>query len=239
MAFSDTYILGMHMNVGKKLYLKEKVEMKKFALIFCILTLVPCCALDTKTQKGGAYGAAGGAAAGAIVGQIIGGDTEATLIGAAIGAAVGGGAGAAVGQMMDKQEAEMQQALAESEAAAVRREGDLLAITFKSDFLFATDSAEVNPGLMPEIQRVSQVMVNYPQTVMRVEGRTDSTGSDEYNMKLGQRRAEAVQSLLVQNGVPRNRTEIVSFGEGQPIADNSTAQGRQLNRRVEIKIAPM
>jgi outer membrane protein OmpA-like peptidoglycan-associated protein len=237
MVFSDTYILRTRMTVVKKLYSKEKLEMKRFALIFCILTLVPCCALDTKTQKGGAYGAAGGAAAGAIVGQIIGGDTEATLIGAAIGAAVGGGAGAAVGQMMDKQEAEMQQALADS--AAVRREGDLLAITFKSDFLFATDSAEVNPGLMPEIQRVAQVMVNYPQTVMRIEGHTDSTGSEEYNMKLGQRRAEAVQSLLIQNGVPRNRTEIVSFGEGQPIADNSTAQGRQLNRRVEIKIAPM
>lgn len=213
--------------------------MKRLVLGLCMLMLISGCALETKTQKGGAYGAAGGAAAGAILGQILGGDTEATLIGAAIGAAVGGGAGAAVGQMMDRQEAEMQQALSDSEAAALRREGNLLAITFKSDFVFATNSAEVNPGLMPEIQRVSQVMVNYPQTVIRIEGHTDSMGSEEYNRRLGRRRAEAVQSLLMQNGVPGNRTEVLSFGEGQPIADNNTAQGRQLNRRVEIKIAPM
>ena len=91
-------------------------------IVSCIFILIAC-APQTKTQKGATYGAAGGAVAGAVIGQIIGGDTEATLIGTAIGAAVGGAGGAAVGNMMDKQEAEMRQALAESEAAAVSREG--------------------------------------------------------------------------------------------------------------------
>ena len=94
---------------------------KEFFIICCILTTIAC-APQTNTQKGATYGAAGGAVAGAVIGQIIGGDTEATLIGTAIGAAVGGAGGAAVGNMMDKQEAEMRQALAESEAAAIRRE---------------------------------------------------------------------------------------------------------------------
>ena len=212
--------------------------MKKLFVAVILVTLAVGCAPQNRTQKGGMYGAAGGAAAGAIVGQLVGGDTEATLIGAAIGAAIGGASGAGVGYMMDRQEAEFRETLAQSEAAAVRREGDLLAITFKSDFVFATDSARVNPGLMPEIERIAKVMLDYPQTLIRVEGHTDSTGSEAYNVELGRRRADAVQNLRMQNGVAAQRMEAVSYGEGQPIADNSSPEGRQLNRRVEIKIAP-
>jgi len=212
--------------------------MKKFFVAVILVTLALGCAPQNRTQKGGMYGAAGGAAAGAIVGQLVGGDTEATLIGAAIGAAIGGASGAGVGYMMDQQEAEFRETLAQSEAAAVRREGDLLAITFKADFVFATDSARVNPGLMPEIERIARVMRDYPQTLIRVEGHTDSTGSEAYNMQLGRRRADAVRNLLIQNGVGAQRMDAVSYGEGQPIANNNTPEGRQLNRRVEIKIAP-
>ncbi|MFZ7110860.1 MAG: OmpA family protein [Desulfatiglandales bacterium] len=212
--------------------------MKRFIVAALLLTLAGGCAPQNRTQKGGVYGAAGGAAAGAIVGQLIGGKTKSTLIGAAIGAAVGGASGAGVGNMMDRQEAEYRQTLSDSEAAAVRREGNLLAITFKSDFVFGTDSAQINPGLMPEIQRIARIMAEYPQTLIRVEGHTDSTGTAAYNMKLGQRRADAVRDLLIQNGVAPERMEAVSFGEDQPIADNTTPEGRQLNRRVEIKIAP-
>jgi phage tail tape-measure protein len=103
---------------------------KKIILLSIITLFVfTSCATSNKTQKGALYGAGGGAIAGALVGQLIGGDTEATLIGAAIGAAVGGASGAGIGRMMDNQERDMRQALANSEAAAVRREGDLLAIT--------------------------------------------------------------------------------------------------------------
>ena len=211
--------------------------MKLFIVLLC-MTALAACAPQTNTQKGAAYGAAGGAVAGAVIGQIIGGDTEATLIGAAIGAAVGGGGGAAVGNMMDKQEEEMRQALADSEAAAIRREGNLLAISLKGDVTFDTDSSIINPGLYSEIDRIANILVKYTQTVIQVEGHTDSTGTESYNMELSARRAEAVKNLLVQRGVDPSRILTLAFGESAPIASNDTDYGRAQNRRVEIKVAP-
>ncbi len=202
------------------------------------LFLLSSCATSNKTQKGAAYGAGGGAIAGAIIGQLIGRDAEGTLIGAAIGAAVGGAAGAGIGNMMDNQERDMRQALADSEAAAVRREGNLLAITLRGDITFDHDSAIVRPGLYSEIERIANVMRDYPDTLIRVEGHTDSTGSEQYNLELSARRAVAVKDLIIQKGVVSSRVETVTFGETRPIATNETEAGRQMNRRVEIKIAP-
>lgn len=208
--------------------------------VLCIVTLFAfaSCATSSKTEKGALVGAGGGAVAGALIGQLIGKDTKATLIGAAIGAAVGGASGAGIGRMMDNQERDMRQALANSEAAAVRREGDLLAITLRGDVTFDHDSAVVRPGLYPEIDRIANVMMQYPDTYIRVEGHTDSTGSEEYNLELSARRAVAVKNLIIQKGVSPSRIETVTFGESRPIATNETEAGRQMNRRVEIKIAP-
>lgn len=206
--------------------------------LIIVFALTACAAPQTNTQKGGAYGSAGGAAIGAIIGQVIGRDTQGTLIGAAIGAAVGGLGGAAVGRMMDDQEREMRDALAASEAAAVRREGNLLAITFKGDVTFDTDSAVVRPGLYTEIDRVAGVLVHYPETLIRVEGHTDSTGSESYNTELSIRRADSVKSLLLQRNVSANRIEMIGYGETMPVSTNGTESGRQRNRRVEIKVAP-
>ena len=207
-------------------------------LLVLVFFLVACAAPQTKTQKGGLYGAAGGAAAGAIIGQVIGGHTESTLWGAAIGAAIGGLGGAGVGKMMDNQEREMREALAASEAAAIRREGNLLAVTFRGDVTFDTNSTVVKPGLYTEIDRVAGVLSRYSETLIRVEGHTDSVGSEEYNMDLSFRRANSVRDLLVQRGVNISRIETVGFGETKPVATNATEAGRQLNRRVEIKVAP-
>ncbi len=212
---------------------------KKFLIMLLPLILLSACAPQTRTQKGGLYGAAGGAAAGAIIGQVIGQDTEGTLIGAAIGSAVGGLAGAGIGNMMDRQEQELNQALAASDAAAVRREGNLIAITLKGDFVFDVNSAQVKPGMYSELDRISNVMVQYPQTVIQVEGHTDSTGSESYNMDLSRRRAESVRNLMLQRGVTSSRMQVVAYGETMPVATNQTAAGRQLNRRVEIKVAPL
>lgn len=211
---------------------------KIVSLLVLVFVLVACAAPQTKTQKGATYGAAGGAAAGAIIGQVIGGNTESTLWGAAIGAAVGGLGGAGVGKMMDNQERDMREALAASEAAAIRREGNLLAVTFKGDVTFDTNSTVVKPGLYSEIDRVAGVLTRYPETLIRVEGHTDSVGSEEYNMDLSFRRANSVRDLLVQRGVNSSRIQPVAFGETMPVATNATEAGRQLNRRVEIKIAP-
>jgi outer membrane protein OmpA-like peptidoglycan-associated protein len=217
--------------------------MKKASLsvFLCVVLLLAGCAApetQTKTQKGAIYGTAGGAAAGAIIGQVIGRDTKGTLIGAAIGAAVGGLGGAGVGKMMDNQERDMRQALATSEAAAVSREGNLLAVTFKGDVTFDTNSTVVRPGLQAEINRVAGVLSQYPQTFVRVEGHTDSVGSNEYNQDLSIRRAMAVKNLLVQRGIADSRIDSVGYGETMPVATNDTEAGRQRNRRVEIKIAP-
>lgn len=131
--------------------------MRKIICQIIVLTfLLSGCALQTNTEKGATYGAAGGAVAGALLGQAIGRDTEATLWGTAIGAALGGATGAGVGRMMDNQEREMRQALATSEAAAVRREGNLLAIVLKGDLTFDTlhhSQAWLAQGVGPDRQR--------------------------------------------------------------------------------------
>ncbi len=203
-----------------------------------LIVLSGCAAPQTNTGKGAAYGAAGGAVAGAVLGQAIGRDTQGTLIGAAAGAAVGAAAGAGVGHMMDKQEAEMRQALADSEAAAVRREGELLAITLKGDVSFDLDSDVVRPGLYNELDRIAQIMVKYPQTSILVEGHTDSTGSEAYNQQLSERRASGVKNHLVQRGVETSRVNVLGYGESRPVVTNATPEGRQMNRRVEIRINP-
>jgi outer membrane protein OmpA-like peptidoglycan-associated protein len=211
---------------------------KMFVVFLCVLFLVGCAAPQTKTEQGTIYGAAGGAVVGAILGQAIGHNRQSTLIGAAIGTAVGGAGGYGVGKMMDNQERDMREALATSEATAVSREGNLLAVTFKGDVTFDTNSTEVRPGLYSEINRVAGILNQYPNTLIRVEGHTDSKGSDEYNMNLSKRRADTVKTLLVQRGVAAGRIEVFGFGKTMPVADNSTEAGRQMNRRVEIKIAP-
>lgn len=214
--------------------------MKKYILILAAAAFVisGCAAPQTKKGKGAAYGAAGGAVAGAILGQAIGKDTEGTLIGAAAGAAIGGAAGAGVGHMMDKQEEEYRQALAASEAAAVRREGDLLAITLKGDVTFDTDSHTINPGLYNEIDRIAQIMIKYPQTNILVEGHTDSQGAENYNQQLSEKRASSVKNLLIQKGVGAFRVSTQGYGESRPVATNATPEGRMMNRRVEIRINP-
>jgi len=206
----------------------------------CILIMVGCAQTGTmtKSEQGGLFGAGGGAVVGAILGQAIGHNTQSTLIGAAIGAAVGGGGGYGVGAMMDKQEKDMREVLAKSEATAVTREGNLLSVTFKGDVTFDTNSAELRSGLYNEINRVAGVLNQYPDTLIRVEGHTDSKGSDEYNMDLSKRRANNVKTLLVMRGVAENRIEVAGYGKTMPVATNDTEAGRQKNRRVEIRIAP-
>ncbi len=208
-------------------------------LLCCTLAVAGCATPpQTKTQKGALYGAAGGAAAGALIGQAIGRDTQGTLIGAAIGTAVGGLAGAGVGKMMDNQERDMRAALASSEAANVTRQGDMLAISLKGDVTFDTNSTVIRPGLYSEIDRIAGVLQQYPDTVIRIEGHTDSVGSESYNQDLSRRRAEAVRELFVQRGISPTRMETMAFGESMPIASNDNEAGRSRNRRVEIKIAP-
>lgn len=207
-------------------------------MALCALVAAGCAQPMTKTQQGAAYGTAIGAAAGAGLGQAIGGDTKGTLLGAGIGAVVGGLAGAGIGNYMEKQEAALQQQFAASDAASIRRDANVLAVTFKSDVLFDSGSAALKPGGYQEINRVAQVLTQYPETRIMVAGHTDSDGSEAMNQELSVRRAENVRNALVAQGVSAARISTMGFGETQPVADNSTAAGKQLNRRVVITITP-
>jgi outer membrane protein OmpA-like peptidoglycan-associated protein len=139
---------------------------------------------------------------------------------------------------MDEQEAAMRRELASVEAANIQRNADVLAVTFKSDFLFAVGSANLNAGAFNEISRVSRVLNQYPDTTIQVAGHTDSTGSEQSNQTLSENRASNVKNALVGQGVNPSRISTIGFGESAPIADNSSESGRQLNRRVVITIKP-
>lgn len=211
--------------------------MKKTVSTFVILVLsmtLFSCAGATRQQKGTAAGAAIGAGIGAGLGQAIGGDTEGTLIGAGIGAVLGGITGNQIAAYMDRQEQALRDAMAESDAVNIQRTQNVLTATFKGDIFFDLDSSTLKPGAYSEIDRVSNVLNNYPQTTIRVEGHTDSTGPEDYNQRLSEKRAEAVKSALIQRGMDPIRIQTVGYGESQPISSNSA-----MNRRVGIVITPI
>ena len=148
---------------------------------------------------------------------------------------------------MDRQEREFKQALAESQAReqtaimqGVQREKDAVILTFKSDVLFDTNSPVIKPAAYGsgEIDRVAQILNRYPDTTIKVAGYTDSTGSESYNLQLSEQRANAVKNALVVKNVNAARISALGMGESNPIADNTTEGGRQLNRRVSIIIEP-
>ncbi len=212
---------------------------KQFCCLFLAMAALAGCAQPmTKTEKGALIGTGAGAATGAVLGQAIGRDTTSTLLGAAAGAAVGGLTGGLIGNYMDKQEQAMRQELANIEGANVKRNQDMLTVTFKSDILFGVDSASLKPGAFDEISRVARVLNQYPQTNITIAGHTDSSGSAEHNRQLSERRAANVKNALVGEGVNPARMTAIGYGASKPVADNSTAEGRQMNRRVTILITP-
>jgi outer membrane protein OmpA-like peptidoglycan-associated protein len=204
------------------------------ALCVALIGALLGCAMQTREEKGTATGAAVGAGVGAILGQAIGRDTESTVIGAGVGAVLGGIAGNQIGAYMDRQEEELRQAMAASEAAAIEREEDVLIATFKSGVMFDFDSATLKPGGQAEIARAAAVFNKYSQTMIRVEGHTDTIGSEDYNQILSERRAEAVKNALIQQGVLEQRITSIGYGESLPISSDHA-----VNRRVNIVITPI
>ncbi|MFA9459968.1 OmpA family protein [Thiohalorhabdus sp. Cl-TMA] len=185
----------------------------------------------SKATKGAAIGAATGAVAGLITG---GHGAKRALIGAGIGALAGG----AVGGYMDQQEAELRKEL-QGTGVGVTRQGDRLVLDMPSNVTFQHDSADLNARFFDVLNNVAKVLQEYEKTVIHVAGYTDSTGSEGYNQRLSERRAEAVASYLRAQGILEERIVTRGYGETHFVADNSTPQGRAQNRRVELTLEPV
>jgi outer membrane protein OmpA-like peptidoglycan-associated protein len=192
---------------------------------------------ETQTSKA-AQGAAYGAAAGAVVGLITGDDAKERRERALIGAGVGALAGGSVGYYMDVQEAKLRQQL-QGTGVSVTRMGDNITLNMPGNITFQTDSADLNSSFFGVLDSVSLVLKEYEKTIIEVAGHTDSTGTVEYNQALSQRRAQTVATYLTGRGVMGQRIITVGAGELRPVATNDTTAGRQLNRRVELTLAPI
>ncbi len=179
----------------------------------------------TSPGKRTGIGAGVGAAAGAGIGAIAGGGNGA-LIGAGIGAVAGG----AIGNRLDKQAKEL------AEVAETKRTADGILVNLKNDLLFETGKAVLTPQANSQLAQLGAILVKYPQNHVTVAGHTDNVGKDSMNRTLSLHRAQAVQDVLLGNGVVAGQLSVEGFGASKPMADNSTKAGRAKNRRVELYI---
>lgn len=181
------------------------------------------------TTKGGAIGAGAGAAIGGVIGHKSGN----TVVGAIIGATVGGATGAVIGRQMDKQAEELQRDL---KGATVERVGEGILITFNSGLKFNFNSYELEPTMKSNLDDLAKTLNKYDDTDILIEGHTDSSGEDAYNMTLSNERADNVRDYLKSKGVKSGRIETKGYGESQPLESNDSEAGRAKNRRVEVAI---
>ena len=204
------------------------MKTKIVSLLLCVGLLFAC----NNTQKGAAIGAGGGAVLGGIIGAIAGN----TAIGAAVGGAVGAGAGAIIGKKMDKAKAEAEQVKnAQVETVTDNNGLEAVKVTFDSGILFATGKAELSATAKNSLVQFAKVLNNNRDCDIAIIGHTDNTGSDAINQPLSVSRANSVDSYLKSCGVSSSQIKSVEGqGSSNPVADNSTAAGRQQNRRVEV-----
>jgi outer membrane protein OmpA-like peptidoglycan-associated protein len=204
--------------------------MKKLLVVLTVLLATQFgCSSWNRAMTGGLIGAG----AGGVIGGVIGNKLGNTAAGAIIGAAIGGTAGAAIGHYMDKQAQEIQNDIKD---ARVERVGEGIKITFNSGILFDVNSAELKSAAKENVTKLATILNKYEDTKILIEGHTDSTGSRQTNMTLSENRAGSVANTLKADGVVENRISTTGYGPDQPVADNTTVDGRQQNRRVEVAI---
>ena len=192
---------------------------------------------DEQTSKA-TSGALIGAAAGVVAGLISGDDSLERRQHALIGAGVGALAGGSIGYYMDKQEAKLRAELAGT-GVSVTRIGDNITLNMPGNVTFATNSSDLNPAFFEVLGSVGKVLKEFDQTIVEVAGHTDSTGTESYNQALSERRASSVSAYLQARNISGQRLITLGMGELRPVADNSSAVGRQTNRRVEITMVPL
>ena len=197
-----------------------KLRTAALAVLF-VFGSTACGTAGKRTAIGGGAGALLGAGMGALAGG-----KKGALIGAGVGAVAGG----SVGLYLDKQAKELEQ------VAETKRTENGILVEMKNDILFDTGSSDLKPAAVTQLVKVGDILAKYSDNRVRVEGHTDSSGSDDFNQKLSERRAASVQQVLVSRGVQEAQIAVVGLGESKPITDNATADGRAKNRRVELHI---
>jgi len=208
--------------------------------IALILTLLAgCTTTDPYTREEKTSNTAKGAGIGAVIGGVLGAVAnkkdrgKGALIGAAAGGAVGGG----IGYYMDQQEAKLR-AILEGSGVSVTRRGDIITLNMPGNITFDTNSAYVKGSFHNVLDSVVIVLEEFNKSDLRISGHTDSRGTREYNQTLSEQRADAVARYLENRRVNPSRIFTRGHGEDSPIASNSSAYGRNQNRRVEIQIMP-
>jgi len=213
---------------------------KRLLAMFLVLTLgATACTTNpytgekeaSKTGIGAGIGAASGAILGAIAG---GGKRKNVLLGAGIGALAGGG----VGYYMDKQDDELRAQL-QNTGVSVTRDGDNIILNMPGNITFASGSSDINADFFAVLNSVALVVNKYEKTYIDIIGHTDNTGSAELNQRLSEARANSVARYLESQKVLPQRIVTSGMGMNNPIASNSTPEGRAQNRRVEIVLTPL
>ncbi|WP_188149638.1 OmpA family protein [Teredinibacter waterburyi] len=209
-------------------------------LVFSLGAGLGGCATDPYTGEEEVSKTATGAGIGALAGAVIGAATaskndrdKAILTGAAAGAAVGGGAG----YYMDQQESKLRKELAGT-GVQVKREGNDLRLIMPGNITFATGAYNIREDFLPVLSSVGKVLKEFSKTRIMVSGHTDSVGSESSNQKLSELRAASVRDYLLEKNISASRVKAAGYGESSPIASNDSAEGRQANRRVELKLEP-
>lgn len=208
--------------------IQRRVAVFGIAIATAAMVFTGCSSL-TNTQKGAGIGAGAGAGIGAIIGNKAGN----TAVGAVIGGALGGVAGGLIGKKMDKQAAEIENTVP---GAEVIKAGEGIIVKFDSGILFDFDKSDLKANAKENIRQLVKTMNENADTDILVVGHTDNVGKASYNQGLSERRAAAVKSYAVAQGLASGRIKTEGMGAEEPISSNETDAGRSENRRVEIVI---
>ena len=212
--------------------------MKKLAItaLTCAALIMTGCANMSETQQGTAKGAGIGALAGAVLGAATGGSKGAAT-GAVLGGALGAGGGYIWSKKMQDQKAAMEQATAGTGVGVSQTADNRLKLDIPSDISFDVGRSNIKSNFAPVLTHFATSLNQNPITSVTIVGHTDSSGSDAVNNPLSMDRANAARNYLMSRGVSAQRIATDGRGSREPVADNSSAQGRAKNRRVEIYVA--
>lgn len=217
----------------------EKMKKTLITMVCVGLMASGCASWDdmSDTSKGAIIGVLGGAATGATIGHKNRGK------GALIGAVGGGLAGTGIGHYMDSQAKDLQKVLAlevrNGQINITKNADNKIMVTMTTHTSFDTNFATIKAGFFPTLDKIAGVVNKYGKTTLTITGYTDNTGSNSINQPLSEQRALAVANYFSAKRVMPERISAYGRGAANPIANNGSAAGRALNRRVEILIEPI